>query len=135
MRAIAGVLTAVLVASVPTSRPAAQQRQTRVRPAQVVLVKATAYCRSGTTRSGVRTRTGIIAADPRVLPVGSVVRIIDGTASGIYTVMDTGRAIKDREIDIFIPDCERAKKFGEQNVRVRVLRHGQDPKANSRGTP
>jgi 3D (Asp-Asp-Asp) domain-containing protein len=134
MRAIAAVLTAVFVVGVPTSRTTAEQGRA-MRPAHVVRVKATAYCLKGTTRSGVHTRTGIIAADPRVLPVGSVVRVIDGTASGIYTVMDTGRAVKDREIDIYIPDCEQAKKFGEQKVRVRVLRHGWDRKASSRGTP
>jgi len=72
---------------------------------------------------------GIVAADPRVLPVGTVLRILDGPSSGIYTVMDTGAAVKGHEIDIFVPDCARAERFGEQTLRVRVIRRGWDPKA------
>jgi rare lipoprotein A len=92
-------------------------------------VVATAYCVSGTTKSGTKARTGIVAADPAVLPVGSVVRILDGTTAGVYTVMDTGPAVKGAKIDIFMPDCSRAEKFGEKKLRVRVLRHGWNPKA------
>jgi 3D (Asp-Asp-Asp) domain-containing protein len=92
-------------------------------------VKATAYCQSGTTKSGLHTRTGVVAADPRVLPVGSVVQIIDGATAGVYTVLDTGAAVKGRKIDIFIPDCRRARRFGAQTLRVRVLRRGWDPKS------
>ena len=32
--------------------------------------QATAYCESGTTKSGIPTSPGIVAADPRVLPLG-----------------------------------------------------------------
>lgn len=91
-------------------------------------VKATAYCQGGTTKSGTTARTGIVAADPTVLPVGTVLQIIDGPSSGIYTVMDTGAAVKGKRIDIFIPNCARAERFGAQSVRVHVLRHGWDPK-------
>ncbi len=103
-------------------------------PGRTMRVVATAYCQAGKTQSGVRVRTGIVAADPTVIPVGSVVRVIDGAASGIYTVMDTGADIKGRKIDIYIPDCARAEKFGEQRVRVRILRHGWNPKASADGT-
>lgn len=100
-------------------------------PGRTVRVVATAYCHPGKTQSGTKVRTGIVAADPAVLPVGSVVRIVDGAASGIYTVLDTGAEIKGRKIDIFIPDCGRATKFGEQHLRVRVIRHGWNPKASA----
>ncbi|HZT75946.1 MAG TPA: 3D domain-containing protein [Vicinamibacterales bacterium] len=92
---------------------------------------ATAYCQPGKTQSGTKARTGIVAADPQVLPVGSVVRIVDGAASGVYTVMDTGADVKGRKIDIFIPDCGRAEKFGEQRVRLRIIRRGWNPKASA----
>ena len=94
-------------------------------------VTATAYCLNGKTASGTRTRTGIVAADPSVLPFGTVLRIVDGPSSGVYTVMDTGPAVKGRRIDIFIPDCGRAQKFGEQKLRIRVIRYGWDPKATA----
>jgi 3D (Asp-Asp-Asp) domain-containing protein len=87
-------------------------------------VSATAYCDTGITRSGTHTRRGIVAADPRVLPLGTVVRV-EGLAlrhNGVYTVTDTGREIKGREIDIFIPNCTTAIRFGRQAARVRVLR-------------
>lgn len=92
-------------------------------------VVATAYCDSGVTKSGTRARTGIVAGDPAVLPVGTVLRILDGAYSGVYTVMDTGSAVKGRKIDIFVPSCERAIQFGEKILRVRILRHGWNPKA------
>jgi 3D (Asp-Asp-Asp) domain-containing protein len=94
-------------------------------------VTATAYCQHGTTASGTRARTGIVAADPKLLPVGSVLRILSGPTSGIYTVMDTGADIKGRRIDIFIPNCSLAGKFGSQSLRVHVIRRGWDPKATS----
>lgn len=99
--------------------------------AQTMRMTATAYCDHGKTQSGVRTRTGIVAADPRLLPVGSVLRIIDGATTGIYTVMDTGGAIKGRRIDIFVPSCTDAKAFGHRRVLLRVLRLGWDPKASA----
>jgi 3D (Asp-Asp-Asp) domain-containing protein len=92
-------------------------------------VRATAYCQSGTTKSGLRARTGVVAADPRILPVGSVLRIIEGVTAGVYTVLDTGAAVKGRKIDIFIPNCRSARMFGAQTLRVRVLRRGWDPKS------
>jgi 3D (Asp-Asp-Asp) domain-containing protein len=85
---------------------------------------ATAYCHGGTTQSGAETRRGTIAADPRVLPVGSVVTIesIPRQYSGAYTVTDTGAKIKGHKIDIFIPNCAQARKFGKRVVVVRMQR-------------
>ena len=92
-------------------------------------VTATAYCDHGTTQSGTKARPGIVAADPAVLPVGTVLRILDGPTAGVYTVMDTGSAVKGRRIDIFMPSCETAEHFGERTLRVRIIRHGWNPKA------
>ena len=66
----------------------------------------------------------MVAADPRVLPEGSIVKILDGPTTGIYTVMDTGAAIKGRRIDVYIPSCARAKNFGRRTVNVIVMRRG-----------
>src|SRR3954454_14984469 len=53
---------------------------------------ATAYCKGTTTTSGVNVRSGIAAADPALLPVGSVIQVdAPGTRNdGVYTIMDTG---------------------------------------------
>ena len=85
---------------------------------------ATAYCNQGITRSGVRVNRGIVAADPARLPLGSVIQVQAGKYSGIYTVLDTGSAIKGQMIDIYMPDYYEAIQFGRQRVKIRVLRHG-----------
>jgi 3D (Asp-Asp-Asp) domain-containing protein len=102
------------------------------RAGETIRVTATAYCQDGRTKSGAATRAGIVAADPQVLPVGSVIRVESpGAYAGIYTVMDTGGSVDGRMIDIFMPDCARAKKFGRQTLRIRILRRGWDPKASA----
>lgn len=86
--------------------------------------EATAYCDRGITRSGVYVKRGIVAADPRTLPIGSVIEVEAGRYSGIYTVLDTGSAVKGHIIDIYMPSYEEAIEFGRQCVKVRVLRLG-----------
>lgn len=93
----------------------------RLRVPRTMRVSATAYCDHGTTKSGVQTRPGIIAADPRVLPLGTVVRILDPGYPGTYQVMDTGSEIKGRDIDIFMPSCHHAKRFGRKTMRVQIV--------------
>lgn len=89
----------------------------------VIRMTATAYCQTGLTKSGAWTQPGFIAADTRILPVGSVVRVetSNGGQPGIYTVMDTGTAVRGRRIDIYMPNCRRARRFGRRAVRVHVL--------------
>ena len=73
---------------------------------------ATAYCLKGRTASGEFTRPGVIAADPRVLPLGTVVHIRAGRYTGQYTVLDTGARIKGRTIDIYFSSYKEAVAFG-----------------------
>ncbi|MFH1965169.1 MAG: 3D domain-containing protein [Acidobacteriota bacterium] len=89
--------------------------------------EATAYCDLGITFSGVYVQRGIVAADPRVLPIGSVIEVSAGDYSGIYTVMDTGGVIKGEIIDIFMPDYEEAVQFGRQEVEIKIIRKGWIP--------
>jgi 3D (Asp-Asp-Asp) domain-containing protein len=110
------------------------QRPVPIPPGQHVTFTATAYCDTGTTKAGVRTRSGVAAADPRVLPVGSVVRLHSPEQpryEGIYTVLDTGSAVQGRRIDLYISDCREAKEFGLKQVLVRVLRLGWNPQASA----
>jgi len=86
---------------------------------------ATAYAQSGTTKSGLPTRPGTVAADTRVLPLGTKIQVTGaGPHSGIYTVTDTGGLVRGRHIDIFLPSWAKAKLFGRKVVRVTVLRWG-----------
>lgn len=91
--------------------------------------QATAYCKGDTTASGVGVRTGIAAADPAILPVGSVVRLETPNPrySGVWTVMDTGPAVRGRTVDLYLWNCNEALKFGRRSVRLTVLRLGWSP--------
>jgi hypothetical protein len=75
------------------------------------------------TSQGSKPVAGVtIAADPRVIPMGSRVQVAGaGEYSGIYTVSDTGGAIKGRKLDIFVNSREEALQFGRKQVYVAVL--------------
>lgn len=91
---------------------------------------ATAYCKGHTTASGVAVRTGIAAADPDLLPVGSVIQI-DNTVEqyqGIWTIMDTGPKVHGRHVDLYVWSCHEALSFGRRPVQVSVLRLGWSPR-------
>ncbi|MBI4263819.1 MAG: 3D domain-containing protein [Acidobacteria bacterium] len=94
---------------------------------------ATAYCKGTTTASGVGVRTGIAAADPAILPVGSVVNLTTDTAkyNGVYTIMDTGPKVQGRLLDVYMWSCHEALAFGRKQVEVAVLRLGWNPSASS----
>lgn len=85
-------------------------------------VLATAYCDSGLTRSGVPVRPGIIAVDPRVFPFGTVLAIRSPHFTGrIFVAADTGGLIRWRRVDVYMPICAEALKFGAQRVVVDVV--------------
>ena len=105
----------------PLSAAAQLRRRAKVQ------MEVTAYCTSGETAAGTDTRRGVTAADPKVLPLGSRVRV-RGLGRGLdrdYDVEDTGREVKGRELDLFIRDCNAAKKFGRQTASVQVLEVGK----------
>ena len=82
---------------------------------------ATAYSLRGRTASGRMVSKGIIAADPRVLPLGSRVRLEVPGYHGEYLVADTGGMIRGRRIDIWIPSSREAMRFGRRTVKLTVL--------------
>ena len=86
-----------------------------------VSFRATAYCLKGRTATGGSVRRGIVAADPRVLPLGSRIQLSAGSYSGTYTVADTGGAIKGRKLDIWMSNCVEAVRFGNKAVMVSRL--------------
>jgi 3D (Asp-Asp-Asp) domain-containing protein len=90
--------------------------------------KATAYCITGVTKSGMPVAPGHVAADPKVIPLGSVIYVESPLMSGLYRVTDTGRRIKGRTIDIFMHSYTRSVEFGRKNVKIKVLRYGYEGK-------
>jgi 3D (Asp-Asp-Asp) domain-containing protein len=110
-------------------------RETTARPEPGARLRftATAYCKGTTTASGVAPRTGIAAADPALLPVGSIIQIgsLPTKYNGIYTVMDTGPEVRGRELDLYIWSCYEALDFGRRSVLITVLRLGWNPRSSS----
>jgi 3D (Asp-Asp-Asp) domain-containing protein len=102
-------------------------------PGAELRFNATAYCKGTTTASGVGVRTGIAAADPQLLPVGSVLNVAvgDDRYNGVYTVMDTGPKVQGRLLDLYIWSCHEALKFGRREVQVTILRLGWNPTASA----
>ncbi|HEY8227167.1 MAG TPA: 3D domain-containing protein [Pyrinomonadaceae bacterium] len=90
---------------------------------------ATAYSLRGRTASGLLVSKGLIAADPRLLPLGSRVRLDAGAYSGEYLVADTGSAVRGRHIDIWIPTGREAMRFGRRAVKLTILSYGGKRKA------
>jgi len=85
------------------------------------IFSATAYSLRGRTASGQSVTRGLIAADPRVLPIGTRVRLEAGPWTGEYLVADTGGAIRGRKIDIWTPSSREAMQFGRRAVKLTVL--------------
>jgi 3D (Asp-Asp-Asp) domain-containing protein len=102
-------------------------------PGSRLTYTATAYCKGMTTTSGVAVQTGVAAADPELLPIGSVVDIdsLPGGYNGIYTVLDTGPAVQGRQLDLYLWNCNEALAFGRRSIHVTVLRLGWNPRATT----
>jgi 3D (Asp-Asp-Asp) domain-containing protein len=90
---------------------------------------ATAYSLRGRTASGQMVAKGLIAADPRHLPLGTRVRLEAGTYSGEYVVADTGGLVRGRRIDIWTPSSREAMRFGRRTVKLTVLSLGGKKRA------
>lgn len=93
---------------------------------------ATAYSLRGRTASGLPVSKGLIAADPRVLPLGSRVRLEAGSYSGEYLVADTGGMVRGKRIDIWTPSSREAMRFGRRTVKLTVLSLGGKKRAPQR---
>ena len=78
-------------------------------------------------------QSGVAAADPELLPVGSVVEIdsLPQKYNGIYTVLDTGPAVQGRQVDVYMWSCNEALQFGRRPIHLTVLRLGWNPRATT----
>jgi 3D (Asp-Asp-Asp) domain-containing protein len=102
-------------------------------PGARIAFGATAYCKGLVTTSGVAAQTGIAAADPELLPVGSVIDVdsLEPKYNGIYTVLDTGPSVQGRHVDLYMWSCNEAQAFGRQSIHLTVLRLGWNPRATT----
>lgn len=108
-----------------------------IRYSKVYEMRATAYTSSfkdtgkkpgdkwfGLTYTGVKARRGIVAVDPKVIPLGSRV-YVEGVGKvpdyGIALAADIGGAIKGNKIDLYMDTQEEADNWGVKKVRVYIL--------------
>ena len=138
MIVVGGGVVWLYEATVLDSRFAAKQQadaEPAPAPGSRLMFSATAYCKGRTTASGVNVRSGIAAADPDLLPVGSVVQVDapGGRYDGVYTVMDTGPKVQGRQVDLYMWSCHEALRFGRTAIRIVVLRLGWNPTHSAPG--
>lgn len=72
----------------------------------------------GITASGMKARKGVVAVDPRVIPLGTRLYI---PGYGEAIAADKGSAIKGNKIDLFYASKSAALKHGRRTVKVYVL--------------
>ena len=133
----AGGFVVLYQATILDSKYAARQallREEKAEPGLGARLRfvATAYCTGDVTASGLPPRTGIAAADPDVLPSGSIIQVskLGAQYDGIYTIMDTGPIVRGRLLDIYMRNCDEATRLGRRTVQVFVLRLGWNPRAS-----
>ena len=93
---------------------------------QVLVMNATSYTDDpsenggySTTRLGTPLRYGVVAVDPRVIPLGTKLYI---EGYGYAVAEDTGGAIKGNRIDLCFTNKAQANAFGRRNVKVYILK-------------
>ncbi|MFY9609091.1 MAG: 3D domain-containing protein [Blastocatellia bacterium] len=110
-------------------------RFSQIEDRELLDFQATAYCLKGRTASGQHVRPGVIAADPKLLPLGTVVHLRAGSYTGTYTVLDTGGRIRGRIIDVYVPTYREAMQFGRRPVKIKVLGRAKGNSARAVKSP
>lgn len=73
----------------------------------------------------------LVAADPKLLPYGSMLSV-PGYADGtVVPVLDCGGAIKGRRLDVLYPTHERARQWGVQKLAVVVWEYADGAPADN----
>lgn len=90
--------------------------------AKAFTVEATAYTYTGDpTASGVYPRKGLIAVDPKVIPMGSRVYL---EGYGYAIAADTGGAIRGNKVDLFFPSLRECIDWGRRPIQLYLLAKG-----------
>jgi 3D (Asp-Asp-Asp) domain-containing protein len=105
------------------------------RQLNMVLTYYVADCRgcSGITKTGINVSNTIyyknmrvIATDPRVIPLHSIVKIQTKNETYIAYAADTGGKIKGQILDVLVSSRSEAFRLGRQNATVTILKEGND---------
>lgn len=79
------------------------------------------------TAMGTKLVRGVVAVDPKVIPLGSVLWV---EGYGICRAEDTGGAIKGKRLDLLFETKKEAYNWGRRKVRVAILPKGYKPTGN-----
>ncbi|HXF97341.1 MAG TPA: 3D domain-containing protein [Gaiellaceae bacterium] len=79
---------------------------------------AVAYHLPGRTALGIPCRKGVVAVDPRVIPLGTRLYV---PGYGRAIAADVGTAIKGRIIDLWMPSTAAARAWGRRTVTITVF--------------
>jgi 3D (Asp-Asp-Asp) domain-containing protein len=113
------------VVKVGTKGSTLTSRGESLRFSRVIDVKAYAYSSGYITAIGTKPRVGVVAVDPKVIPLGSRLYIesIDGEswAYGYAVAEDTGGMIKGNTVDLYMQTKDLCKQFGIRQARVYIL--------------
>lgn len=82
-------------------------------------VDAVAYYLPGKTALGVPVQKGVVAVDPKLIPLGTKLHV-PGYGPGLAA--DVGHAIKGRIIDLWFPSTEKARAWGRRTVTITIYR-------------
>lgn len=93
---------------------------------EFMVMTATAYApfycggsKSGKTATGIKAKKGVVAVDPRVIPLGTKLYI---PGYGYALAADTGGAIKGRRIDLCYNTRGEVYRFGKKKVKVYIVK-------------
>jgi 3D (Asp-Asp-Asp) domain-containing protein len=84
-----------------------------------IRVDAVAYYLPGRTASGLPVGKGVVAVDPKLIPLGTRL-FVPGYGRGVAA--DVGTAIKGRIIDLWMPNTAAARKWGRKTVTITIFR-------------
>ena len=84
-----------------------------------IKVDAVAYYLPGSTALGIPVRRGVVAVDPKLIPLGTKLHV---PGSGPGLAADVGYAIKGRIIDLWFPSTAKAQNWGRRTVTITVYR-------------
>jgi 3D (Asp-Asp-Asp) domain-containing protein len=82
-------------------------------------VDAVAYYLPGKTAFGVPVGKGVVAVDPKLIPLGTKLHV-PGYGPGLAA--DVGYAIKGRVIDLWFPSTAKARNWGRRTVTITIYR-------------
>ena len=77
--------------------------------------------RNTITHNGYR----IIATDPKVIPMWSLVEVVTPHETFKALALDTGGVIKNHKIDVLVSTKKQAYKLGRHDVKLRVIKYGK----------